>query len=115
MMKQEQSIETKIGEILLVAGIGLALIALLYLFFYGTLPFSTRFFPTHLVGHVFHIIVLVKSAGIIIAIAGLFEAKRCRFQKAGVLAVIATLLPPIDIILCIAGLMLLISPEARKP
>jgi hypothetical protein len=45
--------------------------------------------------------------------AGLLSAKRCRFQKAGVLAVVATLLPPIDLVFFLAGLLLLISPEAR--
>ena len=108
------SIEAKIGEILLAIGIVLSFIALLYLIFYGNLPFSTRIFPSHFIGRFFSILVLVKCAGIIIASTGFFYAKRCNFQKAGVFAVVATLLPPIDLVLFLAGLLLLISPEARK-
>jgi len=114
-MKEGLSIEAKIGEILLAIGIVLSFIALLYLILYGALPFSTRFFPVHLIAGFFHLVVLVKCAGIITAIAGLLSAKHRRFQKAGVLAVVATLLPPIDLVFFLAGLLLLISPEARKP
>jgi len=113
-MMEGLSIEAKIGEILLATGIVLSFIALVHLILYGALPFSTRFFPAHLIAGYLHAVVLVKCAGILTAITGLFSARRRRFQKAGILAVTATLLPPIDIVFFMAGLLLLVSPEVRK-
>lgn len=109
------SVEAKIGEIILAIGIVLSFIALFYLILYGNLPFSTRFFPAHFIGRFFPVLVLAKCAGIIIAIGSFIFAKRRSFQKAGLLAVVATLLPPIDLVFFLAGLIFLISPEARKP
>ena len=113
-MMEGLSTEAKIGEILLAIGVVLSFVALAYLILYGALPFSTRFFPAHLIAGNLLAVALVKCAGILTAITGLFSARRRRFQKAGILAVIATLLPPIDIVFFLAGLLLLISPEARK-
>jgi hypothetical protein len=114
-MMEGLSTEARIGELLLAIGIVLSFIALAYLILYGALPFSTRFFPIHLIaGGYLHAVALVKCAGILTAITGLFSARRRRFQKAGILAVIATLLPPIDIVVFLAGLLLLASPEGRK-
>lgn len=113
-MMEGLSTEARIGEILLAIGIVLSLIALAYLILYGALPFSTRFFPAHLIAGHLHAVALVKCAGILTAITGLFSARHRRFQKAGILVVIATLLPPIDIVFFLAGLLLLVSPETRK-
>ncbi|MFA7153429.1 MAG: hypothetical protein WC072_06525, partial [Methanoregulaceae archaeon] len=113
-MMEGLSTEARIGEILLAIGIVLSFIALVHLILYGALPFTTRFFPTHLIAGYLHAVALVKCAGILTAITGLFSARRRRFQKAGILAVIATLLPPLDIVFFLAGLLLLASPEGRK-
>jgi len=108
------SMEAKIGKVLMIIGIALGILALVFLIFFGNLPFSTRFFPSHFFGGGTLILAAVKIAGIIVAISGFIEAEKKKIQRAGILAVVATLLPPLDLILLLAGLLLLISPEARK-
>lgn len=107
------STEAKIGKILMLAGLVLGLAALLYLLFAGTLPFSTRFFPEPILRAGVMLIAVMKSAGLICGVLALVMAEQERFQRAGILAVIGSLLPPLDLILLLGGLFCLASREGR--
>jgi hypothetical protein len=107
------STEAKIGKILILTGLVLGLAALLYLLFAGTLPFSTRFFPEHILRAGVMFIAVIKSAGLVCGVLALVMAGRERFQWAGILAVIGSLLPPLDLILLLGGLFCLASREGR--
>jgi hypothetical protein len=107
------STEAKIGKILMLAGIVLGLAALLYLLSAGTLPFSTRFFPEHILRAGVLVIAVAKAAGLVCGVLALVMAERERFQWAGILAVIGSLLPPLDLVLLLGGLFCLASREGR--
>ena len=107
------STEAKIGKILMLTGLVLGLAALLYLLLAGTLPFSTRFFPEHILRAGVMLIAVIKTVGLVCGVLALVMAGRGRFQLAGILAVIGSLLPPVDLILLLGGLFCLASREGR--
>ncbi len=110
---QGLSTEAKIGKILVLTGLVLGFAALLYLLLVGNLPFSTRFFPGHLLQAGVLLIAGIKSFGLVCGVLALIMAERQRFQWAGILAVIGSLLPPLDLIILIGGLFCLASREGR--
>jgi fatty acid desaturase len=106
------STEAKIGKILILIAIIFAIIQLIAIAVIGSVGFS--FFLPAWVGGIVLIVALVKVVGIIIGIIAFRSAEDGDYKKAGILAIIASLIPPLDIIMIIGGIVCLIAPEASS-
>lgn len=108
-----QSAGAKAGTILIIAGILVGWISLL-LIILGTLPTQLRLIPLHLFPEHGVLLMIMKVSGIFLAMIALYLVMHHRYSFAGILGLIATVLPPIDILLLLGSLLLLISPEGRR-
>ena len=59
-------------------------------------------------------IFVLKILGIILGIVALYYTEKNEFSIAGILAVISSVVPPIDLIMLIGGIFCLISKEANE-
>jgi hypothetical protein len=104
------STEAKIGKILIFIAIILGVIQLIAIGVIGSVGFS--FFLPAWIGGIVIIMALIKIIGIIIGIIAFRSAENGDFRQAGILAIIASFIPPLDIIMIIGGIVCLIAPEA---
>ncbi|MDI6811368.1 MAG: hypothetical protein QMD80_06830 [archaeon] len=56
---------------------------------------------------------LVKIVGVIVGIFAFKSTAKNEFHNAGILAIVSSLLPPLDLIMLIGGVLCLVSKEAR--
>lgn len=111
------STEAKIGKILILVSLILGIVGILGLlvgFSFGAL-FPMRYmrgFP--LFAGIFMIFVaVIKILGLIVGFIALSSTNTKNFNKAGMYAIISSLLPPLDLIMLIGGILCLISKEAK--
>ncbi len=111
------STEAKIGKILILVSLILGIVGILGLlvgFSFGAL-FPMRYmrgFP--LFAGIFMIFVaVIKILGLIVGFIALSSTNLKNFNKAGMYAIISSLLPPLDLIMLIGGILCLISKEAK--
>ncbi|MCC7573569.1 MAG: hypothetical protein KO464_09345 [Candidatus Methanofastidiosum sp.] len=111
------STEAKIGKILILVSLILGIVGvfgMLVGFSFGAL-FPIRYmrgFP-FLAGFFLVFAVVIKILGLVIGFMALSSANLKNFNKAGMYAIISSLLPPLDIIMLIGGILCLISKEAK--
>ncbi|MCU0631459.1 MAG: hypothetical protein MUC66_00590 [Methanolinea sp.] len=107
------SAEGKAGKILLLLGIVVGWSSVILFLLMGAFPLHSRMIPLHLFADHGVLLITIKVSGLILAMIALYCAEKDRFSLAGILGLIATILPPIDILLLLGSLLLLISPEGR--
>ena len=111
------STEAKIGKILILVSLILGIVGLLGMFvgFSSIALFPMRYmrgFPLF-AGFILVFVAIIKILGLIIGFMALSSTNLKNFNKAGMYAIISSLLPPLDIIMLIGGILCLISKEAK--
>ena len=117
MLEAGTSSEARIGQILLLIGIIIDVIGVFVIFALDSI-FSVFNFPNLVVPFYIRSILIVLGlialAGLATGIYAFQQLSAGKARSAGKTAVIACLLPPLDIIMLIAAIFILISPETRK-
>jgi len=67
-----------------------------------------------LFGGLFFVIGLIEIAGLIAGIYAYKAAEQNDFHNAGILAIVASVLPPLQLITLVGGILCLVSREAKK-
>ena len=65
-------------------------------------------------GGFFYLIGLVEIVGLIAGIYAYKAAERNDYHNAGILAIVSSVLPPLQLIMLVGGILCLISREAKK-
>ena len=107
------STEAKIGKILIFIAIIIGIIQLIAIGVAGSVFGLTFFLPAWIAGVVIFI-AFIKVVGIIIGVIAFRTAENRDFRQAGILAIIASFIPPLDIFMIIGGIVCLIAPEASR-
>lgn len=111
------SAEAKIGKILILVSLILGLVGLLGIIlgfsFRALYPFSfIRGIPLF-AGFFLMLTTIVKIIGLLVGYMALASTNNKDFSKAGLYAIISSLLPPLDLIMLIGGIICLLSKEAK--
>jgi hypothetical protein len=114
---QGLSTEAKIGKILILVSLILGIVGVLGILagFGSVALFPIRYargFPLF-AGFFIVITAVIKILGLIIGFIALSSTNLKNFNKAGIYAIISSLLPPLDLIMLIGGILCLISKEAK--
>jgi hypothetical protein len=59
-------------------------------------------------------LLVLKLAGVVLGLLALHATGQNDFNRAGILAVIASVLPPLDLVMLIGGIFCLVSREANE-
>jgi len=113
------SAEAKIGKILVLVGVIISILGVIILGIltgiiwtageiYGFGIFMT--IPQWIIT----VLLIFKITGLLVGILALIYTGRNDFSKAGIFAVISSILPPLDLIMLIGGIFCLISREANE-
>jgi ABC-type dipeptide/oligopeptide/nickel transport system permease component len=113
------SAEAKIGKVLILVSVVLGILAVIVL---GVATAAIR--PSGSLsgfGVVMEIpfwilatLLALKCVGVTLGIIALYYSEKNQLSKAGILAAISSVLPPIDLIMLIGGIFCLISREANE-
>lgn len=111
--------EAKIGKILILVSVVLGILAVIIL---GTATVIIRpsgglngFGVMMVIPFWILVTILVlKVIGVTLGVIALYYSEKNEFSKAGILATISSVLPPIDLIMLIGGIFCLISKEANE-
>lgn len=111
------STEAKIGKILILVSIILGIVGVFGMLvgFTSVALFPLRYmrgFPIF-AGFFIVIAAVIKILGLIVGFIALSSTNLKNFNKAGIYAIISSLLPPLDLIMLIGGILCLISKEAK--
>lgn len=121
---RELSTEAKIGKILILIGIIFQIVGIAAVFTvgsgmmgywgmmnygYGMMNWNGMSF-----GGLFYLVGLIQIAGLIAGIYAYKAAERNDYHNAGILAVVSSLLPPLQLIILVGGILCLASREAKK-
>lgn len=109
--------EAKIGKILILVSLllGVVMIFGIIIGFGFRALFSMRYprgFPIF-IGFLIVFVAVIKILGLIIGFMALSSTNLKNFNKAGMYAIISSLLPPLDLIMLVGGILCLISKEAK--
>ncbi|MDY1591663.1 MAG: hypothetical protein RBS85_05830 [Methanofastidiosum sp.] len=111
------STEAKIGKILILVSLILGIVGVLGLlagFSFGVLSPWRYMRGFSLFAGLFMVFAtVIKILGLIVGFIALSSTNLKNFNKAGIYAIISSLLPPLDIIMLIGGILCLISKEAK--
>lgn len=107
------STEAKIGKILILVSIIMDIVIVISISTFSPIHRMMMVVPFFFSG-LFLIIGAVSLLGLIVGIYALKATKEKEFHRAGGLAIISCLLPPLDIIMLIGGILCLISKEGKK-
>ena len=108
------STEAQVAKILLLIGIilgviGLAAIALLGSAWMMFMPGLPGLFPG-----LMYVIAVAAIIGLVLQFLAYRKASEGHMHDAGIYALIATFVPPLQLLPLIAAILLLVSPEAKK-
>ncbi|MDH7509668.1 MAG: hypothetical protein QHH04_01315 [Methanolinea sp.] len=112
------SSEAKVGKILILVSLVIGILVLLFVAGIGAVIYSAGVFsalgisltiPLFFVGAV----AALRIAGLVMGFLALFSTGKKDFSRAGIYAVIASVLPPLDIVMLIGGIFCLVSREAN--
>ncbi len=107
------STEVKAGKVVFGVGIVIGWALVLLLVSTGAASTSSRLIPIHLVAEYLYILLALKITGLLLAIFSVYLAEKKRIQRAGFIGLVASLLPPVDILFLLGSLLFFVSPEAR--
>ncbi|MBP1927575.1 putative integral membrane protein [Methanolinea mesophila] len=113
------STEAKIGKILILVAIVIGLLVIIALAIVAAFIYtagSVSGFGANLTIPLLIIIPLLalKVVGLIIGFFALGSTEKKDFNRAGILAIISSVLPPLDLIMLIGGIFCLVSREANQ-
>jgi ABC-type multidrug transport system permease subunit len=103
----------KIGKILILIGIVLGIVSAIIIFTISSFGFVFGQF-SKLFGVFTVLLGLTKTVGVTVGIYAYKSASNKEFHNAGILAIVSSLLPPLDLIMLIGGILCLVSKEAGK-
>jgi hypothetical protein len=106
------STEAKIGKILIFLAVVLGVIGMIVLVVFGTFGLAA-IIPAWLVGGII-VLAIARIAGLVIGLIAFKSAEDGDYSRAGILGIIASVIPPVDLIMLAGGIVCLISPEAKK-
>lgn len=111
------STEAKLGKILIIVSLILGTVGVFWLlvgFSFGTFfPMSHGWGFSIFAGLFLFSAAIAKILGLVVGLMALSSTNSNNFNKAGMYAIISSLLPPIDIIMLCGGILCLISKEAK--
>ncbi|HII75498.1 MAG TPA: hypothetical protein HA264_00280 [Methanolinea sp.] len=107
------STEVKAGKLVFVVGIVIGCALVFLLVSAGAASTSSRLIPIHLVAEYLYILLALKITGLVLAIFSVYFAEKKCIQRAGVIGLVASLLPPVDILFLLGSLLFFVSPETR--
>ncbi|TRZ54676.1 hypothetical protein D4Q76_01905 [archaeon] len=117
---REFSTEAKIGKILILVGIitqaiGIAAVLAIssgMMGYWGMMSWGGMMGSVF--GGMFYALGLVQIIGLIVGIYAYKSAEKGDFHNAGILAVVASVIPPLQLISLVGGILCLASREAKK-
>jgi hypothetical protein len=107
------SSEAKIGKIVLIVSLVLSIIGVILIILAGTVVAKVLQGLPGLFVEGLYILALVKSIGIVLGFVSLYSTTVDRWRRAGIIALISCILPPLDLLMLVSGLFCLFSPEAK--
>jgi uncharacterized integral membrane protein len=112
------SSEAKIGKILILVAIVIGLIIVIVLSAIAAIIYSVGSVSGLGASMTIPLLIIVpilglKVVGLIIGFFSLASTEKKDFNRAGILAIISSVLPPLDLILLIGGIFCLVSKEAN--
>jgi len=111
---RELSTEAKIGRVLILVGIILDIVSTFMIFQFGFYGSGIGLTLSGLFGRFAVILGVINLLGLALDIYAFRLSSTGNFYRAGICAVVASLLPPRDVIVLIGGLLCLISEEASR-
>lgn len=106
------STEAKIGKVLIIIAVILGVIGMIVLAVFGSFGLAA-IIPAWLVGGII-ILAIARVAGLVIGLTAFMSADDGDYSRAGILGIVASVIPPVDLIMLAGGIVCLISPEAKK-
>ncbi len=126
-VQKELSTEAKVGKILILIGIIIQVISITAVFTIGSGMMGYSGMMSYgygmmnwggmmgsAFGGLFFVIGLIEIAGLIAGIYAYKAAEQGDFHNAGILAIVASVLPPLQLIMLVGGILCLVSREAKK-
>lgn len=114
---QGLSTEAKIGKILILVSLILGVLGLLGMLmgfgFRALFPMSFMRGVPLFAGFLLMATAVIKVLGLIVGYMALASTEVKNYNRAGVLAIISSLLPPLDLIMLIGGILCIISKESK--
>jgi len=116
----ELSSEAKIGKILILVGFILGIFGTIFSIIFGIIliAFSNSEFAQKsglsLFGGFYLVWGILMIVGTILAIFAYKSASNHDFHKAGIMGIVASLIPPLNIFILIGGILCLTSREAKE-
>jgi uncharacterized integral membrane protein len=113
------SSEAKIGKILILVAIVIGLIFVIVLSVIAAIIYSVGSISGLGASMTIPLLIILpilglKVIGLIIGFFALASSEKKDFNRAGILAVISSVLPPLDLIMLIGGIFCLVSKEANQ-
>jgi hypothetical protein len=107
------SSEAKIGKIILIVSLILGIVAVILVILAGAMVAKVLQGVPGLFVQGLYILALVKVVGIILGGISLYSTTVNHWRRAGIIALISSVVPPLDLLMLVSGLFFLFSPEAK--
>jgi hypothetical protein len=113
------STEAKIGKILILVAIVLGLLVVIVLSVIAAVIYTAGSISGLGASMTIPLLIIIplivlKVIGLIIGFVALSATEKKDFNRAGILAIISSVLPPLDLIMLIGGIFCLVSKEANQ-
>ena len=113
------STEAKIGKILILVAIVLGLLVIIVLSVIAAIIYTAGSISGLGASMTIPLLIIIpllvlKVIGLIIGFFALSSTEKKDFNRAGILAIISSVLPPLDLIMLIGGIFCLVSKEANQ-
>jgi hypothetical protein len=113
------STEAKIGKILILVAIVLGLLVIIVLSVIAAIIYTAGSISGLGARMTIPLLIIIpilvlKVIGLIVGFFALFSTEKKDFNRAGILAIISSVLPPLDLIMLIGGIFCLVSREANQ-
>ena len=119
MTNRKLSTEANIGKVLVIIAVIIGIITTVITIFMGVfgMGFGMHMFSfgiPRFLSSMMLVLGTVKIAGIVLGVYSYKSIEKKDVHQAGIYALVASFLPPLDIIMLIGAILLLISKEAKK-
>jgi hypothetical protein len=113
------STEAKIGKILILVAIVLGLLVVIVLSVIAAIIYTAGSISGLGASMTIPLLIIIpllvlKVIGLIVGFFALSSTEKKDFNRAGILAIISSVLPPLDLIMLIGGIFCLVSKEANQ-
>ena len=107
------SSEAKIGKILLIVSLILSIVAVVLVILAGAMVAKVLQGIPGLFVQGLYILALIKVVGIVLGVISLYSTTANHWRRAGIIALVSSIIPPLDLLMLVSGLFFLFSPEAN--